>query len=207
MSTVYAYVMDTMADWELAHVMAELNSGRSFKKDAPHIEVKTVGLTRKQIKTMGGLTITPDLTLDEVAVKKDNMLVLPGSDRWAEAENFAVIELAKEFLAKDAGVAAICGATVALATAGILDNRKHTSNGEGFLDMFCPNYKGTSYYVDEHAVRDDNLITAAGTGGISLARIILDYYDVFTKETLESWYNYFSTGKAEYFFAMMQSIQ
>ena len=35
MFTVYVYVLDTLADWELGYVTAELNSGRFFKKDAP----------------------------------------------------------------------------------------------------------------------------------------------------------------------------
>ena len=33
MMTVYVYVMDTLADWELGHVTAELHSGRFFKAD------------------------------------------------------------------------------------------------------------------------------------------------------------------------------
>ena len=32
MLKVYVYVLDTMADWELGHVISELNSGRFFKK-------------------------------------------------------------------------------------------------------------------------------------------------------------------------------
>lgn len=28
MSTIYVYVLDTLADWELGHVTSELNSGR-----------------------------------------------------------------------------------------------------------------------------------------------------------------------------------
>lgn len=30
MTTVYVYVMETMADWELGYVMAELHSKRYF---------------------------------------------------------------------------------------------------------------------------------------------------------------------------------
>ena len=32
MFTIYVYVLDTLADWELGHVISELNSGRFFKK-------------------------------------------------------------------------------------------------------------------------------------------------------------------------------
>lgn len=30
MFTIYVYVLDTFADWELDHVTSELNSGRFF---------------------------------------------------------------------------------------------------------------------------------------------------------------------------------
>ena len=34
MFTIYVYVLDTLADWELGHVTAELNSGRFFRAGA-----------------------------------------------------------------------------------------------------------------------------------------------------------------------------
>ena len=42
---------------------------------------------------------------------------------------------------------------------------------------------------------------------VYMARLILEYLDVFAKDTLEHWYAYFSTGNADEFFAMMQSLQ
>lgn len=207
MATVYVYVMETMADWEAAHLMAELNSRRYFKKEAQEILVKTVAVSKSPVRTMGGLRIQPDLTLDELIIDRENVLILPGSDRWGEPENFGVLALAKAFLEEGALVAAICGATVALANAGLLDHRPHTSNGKGFLNMFCPEYQGTDYYVDEPAVQDGNLITAAGTGGILMAKYVLRYLDVMYKDTLDYWYSYFSDGDAGSFFAMMQSLQ
>ena len=64
MFKVYVYVLDTLADWELGYVTAELNSGRFFKKDAPGVSVKTVGISKEPVKTMGGLSIVPDCILD-----------------------------------------------------------------------------------------------------------------------------------------------
>lgn len=207
MAIVYVYVMNTMADWEASHVMAELNSRRFFKKDARDVELKTVSFTKEPLRSMGGLTIIPDCVVDEMAVEKDNVLILPGSDKWSEPEHMEILKKAQEFLSIDAVVAAICGATVALAELGILDDRTHTSNGGGFLNMFCPNYKGEKHYVDKPAVRDGNLITAGSTGGLLMARYVLEYLDVFNTDTLEYWYSYFSTGNAQAFFSMMQSIQ
>ena len=207
MASVYAYVMDTMADWEASYVMAELNSRRFFKKDAGPLTVKTVSYSKNTVRSMGGLTIVPDLTLDEVMASQGNMLILPGSDRWNAPEHRAVLEMAKEFLESGGAVAAICGATVALAGTGVLDERPHTSNGDGFLKMFCPSYRGEKFYIDAPAIRDGNLITAGATGGLLMAKYILEYFSVFREDTLESWYGYFSTGKAEYFFALMKTLQ
>ena len=156
---------------------------------------------------MGGLTIVPDLTIKDVQANKGNVLILPGSDRWSESENSPILGIAKQFLEAGGLVAAICGATVALANIGILDNKKHTSNGADFLNMFCPEYKGTDHYIDKPAVRDGNLITAAATGALDMTRLILEYLDLFAADTLEHWYAYFSTGNADEFFAMMQSLQ
>lgn len=204
MRTIYVYVMNTMADWELGHCLAELHSKRFFKKDAEDISVKTVSFSKNPVKSMGGLTIVPDLTIKDVQPNKDNVLILPGADSWSKSENFPILETARHFLEAGGLVAAICGATVALANMGLLDDKKHTSNGTGFLNMFCPEYKGTDNYVDKPAVRDENLITAAATGALDMARLILEYLDVFEKDRLEHWYTYFSTGNANEFFAMMR---
>ena len=52
MITVYVYTLDTLADWELGYVTAELNSKRFFKKDAPNISIKTAGISKGPVKTM-----------------------------------------------------------------------------------------------------------------------------------------------------------
>ena len=207
MKTLYVYVMNTMADWEIGYCLAELNSKRFFKKDAEEISVKTVSVSKEPVKSMGGLGIVPDLTIEDIQVTKDHVLLLPGSDSWSEEKNFRILEIPRKVLEAGGLVAAICGATVALANIGILDDKKHTSNGAGFLNMFCPEYKGTDNYIDEPAVRDGNLITAAATGALDMTRLILEYLDVFGAATLEHWYAYFSTGNANEFFALMQSLQ
>ena len=206
MFTVYVYVMDTLADWEIGHVTAELHSGRFFKADAPEVCVKTVGRTMEPVTTMGGLTVLPDCTVDDIAVDAQSVLLLPGGNTWDRPEQGAIIRKAEELLSVGATVCAICGATVALAHAGLLDDRPHTSNGEGFLDMMCPDYRGQRHYVAEPSVADGNLITASGTGALLWAKQIIERLGVFRVDTLEAWYAYFGTGEARYFFALMQSV-
>ena len=207
MITIYIYLLSTLADWEIAPVSAELNSKRFFKSDAPQIVVKTVAISKEPVKTMGGLTIVPDCTIDEIELSEKTVLLLPGADTWAEAQNAQIIQKASALLSKGGTVCAICGATVALANAGILNERPHTSNGAGFLEMFCPSYKGQNFYIDQPAVMDGNLITGSATGSLMWAKLIIEKLGVFKPETLEAWYAYFSTGKPEHFFVLMQSVQ
>ena len=206
MFTIYVYVLDTLADWELGHVTSELHSGRFFKKDAGRVSLKTVSLTKEPIHTMGGLTIMPDCLVEDIAVSETSVLLLPGADTWNDSKHRAILEKAGEFLSLGATVCAICGATAALAGFGLLDNRPHTSNGPGFLEMVSPGYKGQNFYIDKPSVADNNLITASSTGALLWAKQIIERLDVFETNTLEAWYDYFSTGKPEHFFALMQTI-
>lgn len=63
MVAVYIYVLDTLADWELGYVTAELHSGRFFRRDGPGVSVKTVGISREPVRSMGGLAVVPDCTV------------------------------------------------------------------------------------------------------------------------------------------------
>lgn len=206
MNTIYVYVMDTLADWELGNVTAELHSGRFFKQGAQPVSLKTVSYSKEPITTMGGMMIVPDCLIDDILANETSVLLLPGSDTWNDPKHGAIIEKASELLSAGAMVGAICGATVALANFGVLDERSHTSNGPGFLDMVAPSYKGQNFYIDEPSVAGGNLITASSTGCLLWAKQIIEYLDVFQADTLEAWYNYFSTGEAEHFYALMQSL-
>lgn len=206
MFTVYVYALDTLADWELGYVTAELNSGRFFKKDAPRVSVKTVSISREPVKTMGGLTIIPDCVINDIAVNEESALLLPGANTWDNSNHGAIIEKASELLSVGAMVCAICGATAALANAGLLDQKLHTSNGAGYLEMVSPSYKGQGFYVDKPSVADHNLITASSTGTLLWAKQIIERLKVFQPDTLDAWYAYFSTGEAQHFFALMQTL-
>ena len=206
MFTVYVYLLDTLADWELGYVTSELNSGRFFKNGAQRVSLKTVSCSMEPIHTMGGMTIMPNCLTQDLVVSETSVLLLPGADTWKDPKHSAIIEKAKEFLSLGATVCAICGATTALANFGLLDNRAHTSNGAGFLEMYCPDYKGQSFYIDRPSVADNNLITASSTGALLWAKQIIEHLGVFGSNTLESWYEYFSTGEPKHFFSLMQSL-
>lgn len=206
MITVYVYILDTLADWELGYVTAELNSKRFFKKDAPDVSVKMAGISQEPVRTMGGLTVTPDCAVSDIAVNENSVLLLPGAAAWGDPRHDSVIERAGELLRAGAVVCAICGATAALANAGLLDQRPHTSNGAGYLEMCAPRYKGQRFYVDKPSAADRSLITAGSAGALLWAKQIIERLEVFRPDTLEAWYSYFSTGREEHFFSLMQTL-
>lgn len=70
-------------------------------------------------------------------------------------------------------VAGICGGTLALARAGLLDAVAHTSNGADYLRA-VEGYRGGSHYRDQpHAVRDGRIITAPAPAPASFAVEVL----------------------------------
>lgn len=206
MLTLYVYVLDTLADWELGHVTAELNSGRFFRRNAQRVAVRLAGCTGEPVKTMGGLTLVPDCTVEDIPVEGSSVLLLPGANTWDDPKHAAVLKKAGELLSRGALVCAICGATAALAGCGLLDDRPHTSNGPGFLELFSPAYKGQRFYVDEPSVADGNLITAGAAGALLWTKQIIGRLGVFRADTLEAWYQYFLTGEPRHFFALMETL-
>ena len=203
---VYLYVFDTMSDWEYGYLIAELNSGRYFKKDLAPLKVHTLGATQKVITTMGGLKIKPAITLGECTLERNDLIILPGGNTWREDIHQLILKKVGEALKLGTIVAAICGATEGLANNGHLDSRKHTSNNLEYLKMVCPNYKGEKFHALETVVSDVNLVTASGMAPLEFAREVLKILDVFSPETLDSWYHLNHTHQTEYFFQLMNSI-
>ena len=206
MKIIYIYVLDTLADWEIGYLTAELHSRRFFKAEAPKIKIKTVSHSNQTITTMGGIKITPDCLLGEIELNENSVLLLPGADTWNETEHSGILHVAKELLTTGGTVGAICGATVAIANVGLLDEHSHTSNGPGFLETISPRYQGNKLYLDQLSVSDNNLITAGSTGALMWTKQIIESLEVFERETTDAWYNYFSTGNAVYFFELMKTL-
>jgi putative intracellular protease/amidase len=185
---VYVLVFDGFADWEPAHALAELR--RSGK-----LEVIVVGYDARPVRSMGGLQVLPDATLAEVDPARVRLLLLPGGDQWeAEYPRTELEELVRALLTRGVPIAAICGATLALARMGLLDERRHTSNMADYLPKEVPEYRGQSYYVDALAVREEGIITASGLGSVEFAREIFAELGVMPESDRALWYHVFKHG-------------
>ena len=157
--------------------------------------VESVGLTPGPIQSMGGISVLPSKTVSEVDVADVAVLIIPGGDRWenvpVEAELVALLE---RLDAQGVPIAAICGATVAIARIGLLHGRRHTSNGLDYLRSQVANYGEASNYVEAPAVRDRKLITASGLGDVEFAREIFEELGVLTAADRELWAQMFRSA-------------
>jgi putative intracellular protease/amidase len=187
-ASVHVLVFDGFADWEPAFALAELRRSGGW-------EVVTVGFSRAPIRSMGGLQVLPDRALGELDPATVRLFLLPGGDLWeGDYPRAELEELLHDLRERRVPVAAICGATLALARAGLLNNRSHTSNELAYLQRVVPQYTAASRYVDTLAVRDDGLITASGVGAMEFAREIFEELEVFSATDRPIWYHLFKHG-------------
>ena len=201
MKNIYMYVQDTMADWEHGYLMHALSL--QVMLGEAKVKLLTVSKGKKSIKTAGGMTIVPDFNLYDIDTVNTDALLLIGGDSWLNNEQDDVLELASKLLQENI----LVGATLGLAEKGILDNRYHTSNASFFLSQMNQHYRGHDYYKDEIAVQDGNLITASSAGSLLWAKFIVEELGLYSKTTVEAWFNYFSTGDPRYFLEMMNSLE
>jgi len=204
---VFLYVLDTLADWEISFLIAEMNSGRFLRKNINHPKIIKVGNTLNSIKTMGGIEIVPDIDADAMDIEDEDLIILPGADTWQNGKNKKIIGRVSENIDRKITVAAICGATAALAENGLLDNKRHTSNAKEYLKMVCKNYKGEDLYEDKPAVIDGNLITATGFAPLEFCYEVIKKVNIMESDTLEAWYNLYRTKEAKYFYELMASLE
>lgn len=200
MNIAHVALYDTLADWELGHLLAELHTGRFT---GTRFEVVTVAESLDPITTMGGVRMVPDRLLADLDPADSDLLVLAGSEQWDAGGGQAFAAAAARFLAAGVPVAAICGATAGLARDGLLDERRHTSAAPEYLA--ATGYAGGDHYVDERAVVDGDLITAGPQSPVQFARATLGRLGLASDRTLEAYEALFHDGDPNAFPVLMQA--
>ena len=188
-TAVHVLIFDGFADWEPSYALSQI-------RQTGAAGVATVGMTQHPVRSMGGLTVTPDVTVEQVAPEQVRLFLLPGGDHWESSDiDPRLLALLDQSMDAGAPLAAICAATTAIARAGLLRGRAHTSNGLEYLRGMVPGYSRDTDYVDQLAVRDRGLITASGLGAVEFAREIFAELGVFSESDLAMWYQMFKYGR------------
>jgi putative intracellular protease/amidase len=121
-------------------------------------------------RSMGGLRAEGLARAEDLDPADFSVIALCGGTIWGMDKAPDLSALLSGAVAAGTSVAGICGATLALARAGLLDTRAHTSNRAGYIEAHVPAYSGASRYRDQPAaVSDQGVITASGIAPVSFA--------------------------------------
>ena len=189
MTSVHVLVFDGFADWEPANALAEL---RRWGKRS----VTVIGFEQKPVTSMGGLRVSTDRSLADVDAADVELLILPGGDMWeSEYPRKELETLLAALVTARVPIAAICAGTLAVARAGLLDDRRHTSNMPGYLSEQVPEYRGSAHYDTALAVNDRGVITASGLGAVDFARAIFHELGILSASDEQLWFDMFKHGR------------
>lgn len=139
------------------------------------LEVVTVGVGGKTVRSSHGITVTCDITVEEATPENLDMIVLPGG--MPGTLNLEKSKYVQEFVdfctLNNKWIGAICAAPSILGHKGLLDGKSFICY-PGF-EVSAPNAK---YESDKFVVQQGNIITAKGAGvalefGFKLAECLL----------------------------------
>ena len=184
---VYVFLFDGYSDWEIGYTLPEMKKTGKFS-------IEFVSMNKETVQSMGGLKVLTNISPDEVEAEHTAVFILPGGTAWEEKKYRELIPFIRKFQTSGIPIAAICGATVLLAEAGLLKGIRHTSNGAAYLLHYAPDYPGAERYLEQPAVSDQNVITASGTAPIEFAREIFKILGLFAEKDMEKWYKLFKEG-------------
>lgn len=184
---ILVFISENYADWEEAYICSELN------KTKTDFVIKTLATSNVPIKSMGGFTVIPDYTVDQLPARFE-MLIIIGGTSWLKDENDCIQSVIDFCVDRKIPVAAICDACTFLAKKGYLDYIEHTGNSLAYLKKFAPQYKGEKHFIEKQVVSANGFITANATSAVEFAKRILSYLEVMEKDKLENWYQMFKVG-------------
>lgn len=110
MANIAVVMVDGVADWEIGVV---LPAAREWFGD----QVAIASIDGQPVHSIGGLRITPEFALSDLAPLDADLWILPGSERWQAGEIPGLSGVLCERVQQQRPIAAICGATIALAYA------------------------------------------------------------------------------------------
>jgi predicted amidohydrolase/putative intracellular protease/amidase len=146
-----------------AEVFIIANKGKSYR-------VVTVAESTKPLKTMGGVTVTPDFTFENAP--KADILVVPGGN------TSAVGKAGREWLKTTSGGAeitmSVCYGAFLLADANLLDNMEATTHHWGIADLKAAAPR-CRVVMGKRFVDSGRIITTAGvTAGVDGALHVVE---------------------------------
>ncbi|WP_236808978.1 GlxA family transcriptional regulator [Amycolatopsis albispora] len=143
-------------------------------KAEPAYEIRLAGLDGRPIRCQSGLSLSPQVRLDQVTGPIDTLLVAGGLGHLEAAEDGRMIAHVRRLAAASRRVASVCTGATVLAAAGVLTGRRCTTH---WADAPRLARRHPEVDVDPAPlyVCDGNVYTSAGvTSGLDLALALVE---------------------------------
>ena len=203
MKNIAIYATETMSDWEYAYLTTQVAEAEAQVPD--RFKVLFVGESLEAVRSKGGIEVVPCLTLQDIQNRTDiAAFVVPGADTYFDGHE-QLLETIRVLNKNEVLLAAICGGTLALARAGVLDHCKHTSNAQGFLATV--NYANIDGYKEEDVVFDGGVITASGLAPVLFTAAVLRAAGVYPDDVVDAWLQLHEQRTEAAFVELMNKVQ
>ncbi|XXJ19013.1 DJ-1/PfpI family protein [Desulfovibrio caledoniensis] len=168
MKKVAIILTQGFADWEYGLIAG---AGGPFYG----LEIRFFAPTAGEVRSMGGLSATIPDGVEAIREWSPGVIAVIGGTIWETDDAPVLDDLLLTHHSRGGVVAGICGGTLALARAGLLDDVRHTSNDADYLHRHAPGYAGSElFHPSPEAVVDNRVITAPGTAPVGFTTAVFE---------------------------------
>ena len=165
-------ILDVAGPFEVFAV-TRLNDEQRLQQSSP-FKVYLISETNKQITAIGGLRLTPDVTISECP--ELDLLIVPGG--WGtrkESKNKILVKWIGNQFTNDRLIASVCTGSGLLGKAGLLDGRDATTHWRAF-DFLQESAPKARILKNVRFILTEPIFTSAGvSAGIDLALRIVSH--------------------------------
>jgi transcriptional regulator GlxA family with amidase domain len=166
-------ILDVAGPFEVFAV-TRLNDQQRLQQSSP-FKVYLISETNKQITAIGGLRLTPDVTITECP--ELDLLIIPGG--WGtrkESKNKILVNWISNQFTNDRLIASVCTGSSLLGKAGLLDGRDATTHWLAF-DFLQESAPKVRILKNVRFTLIEPIFTSAGvSAGIDLALRIVSHF-------------------------------
>ena len=166
-------ILDVAGPFEVFAV-TRLNEEQRLQQSSP-FKVYLISEINKQITAIGGLRLTPDMTITEC--QELDLLIIPGG--WCtrkESKNKVLVNWIGNQFTNDRLIASVCTGSSLLGKAGLLDGRDATTHWQAF-DFLQKSAPKARILKNVRFTLIEPIFTSAGvSAGIDLALRIVSHF-------------------------------
>ncbi len=156
------YASTAIAPIEVFHSAGVIWNWFNGTTKRPRFRVQVATLDGKRVRGLCGLTLTPELGIDDVKAADIVVVSSPGWDVMDDIlKNRKLLGWLRKWHAKGAHIVGICTGVALVAQSGLLDGRVGTTHW-GVTDEYHRRYPKVRWQTDRFVTEDDRVLCSGG---------------------------------------------